>query len=222
MNNIQKLENVSLYFGVFVGSILTNISYDYLKTHGLSDYLLTVILFLVLAVSIQALSAMSRTIIKQSSWVRRIIVGDDYIEGIWVDVAEHNGSKSYGLFIVRYVKNSFHVVGKEFDDQGQVIYDWQSINSSFDGDRLIYLYSTHTRLGHSVADNYGVSSLTFIRSGPNKFPKSATGYFIDAALNFRKVVTTAEKKSNHVFKTLNNIDETRKFILEWISSNKAC
>jgi len=219
MHNIKKLEIVSLYFGVFIGSILTEILYDYLKARGIAGPLLVILLFLVLAVTIQILSALCQTIINQSSVVRRIILSNDYIEGSWIDSATCNHSKSYGLYIIRYANDSYHISGREFDSEGNVIYNWQSITSSFDGDRLVYLYTSHAHIGEIMEDNYGVTSLTFIRSGPNKFPRTSTGYFIDAATNFRKVVTAAEKQSNHNLKILNNINETRQLVLKWINGS---
>jgi hypothetical protein len=214
---IRKLESASLYLGVLVGSILTTLSYDYLHQRGLTDYLLVIALFLILAVTMQILLGLCRTIINSSPVVRRIILRRDYIEGLWIDAATSRGPESCGLYVIRYADDSYHITGKEFSSTGEVLYDWQSITSYFDGDRLVYLYLTHSHLKGAVEDSYGVTSLTFMRSGPNTLPRIATGSFIDAGTTFRQLATSAEKLSNYDLESLTNLSKTKQLIGEWMA-----
>ena len=213
MGAFKKLQNLSMYIGIFIGSILTQISYDFLKQYGFPNYLLVILLFVIFAFTIDVLSNVIRVIINRSSVVRQIILGRDYIEGQWIDTAVGEDSKSYSIYLIRFVDESYQITGKEFDKEGNILYDWQSVAAHFDGDRLIYLYSSHSRSG--VEENYGVTSVTFMRPGPNRSSKIASGYFVDAATNFRKRTTSAEKLSDHNLKDLNSLSTTKELIRQW-------
>lgn len=216
MIHIKQFERISTYIGVFIGTIITYLSYDYLKTEIQKKSILILLLFLIFLFLIEIIRGLSQVIINKSSHVRRVISLGDYIEGIWKDKTTGSRENTYGIYIIRYYNGEYKVIGREFNNNGDMICDWNSISSDYDGNCLIYLYKSRWVKADQMEESYGIVSLSYMRSGPTKIPKTASGYFIDLAMGLRNVATFAEKVSNHSFKKLDRIKDIQDIVNNWI------
>lgn len=220
MNSIKLFERISTYIGVFFGTIISYLAHDYLKQKVQDKSILILLLFLIFLFFIEIVRAFFQGVINKSSHVRWLICYGDYIEGIWKDMTTDNGEHTYGVYIIRYYKGKYNVIGREFDSDGNMICDWNSISSDYDGNCLIYLYKSRWAAPDQIEESYGLVSLSYMRNGPTKNPKTASGYSIDIAKGLRKIVTVAQKISGHSLKKFDKIKDIQELVNNWIEECK--
>lgn len=99
MNSEKRLSALPTYVGMFIGTAAIAVFYDYLKPLNLGTNVWVLFLFLVFVFIVEITRGLCQALIHGSSVVRRIILLGDYIEGLWRDVCDWDGKKSYGFYI---------------------------------------------------------------------------------------------------------------------------
>ncbi len=116
--------------------------------------------------------------IENSFKLRKIIFGNEFIEGIWVDVLLNNLTKEYlwaSVLQIYFHKKQMHVKGLIYVDNMK-IGEWKSVTSVYSEFFLFYSYMGTFSLGQPKTES-GLSEYNFIQS--THFPKNFTGTLID-------------------------------------------
>jgi hypothetical protein len=135
--------------------------------------------FLGLIAFIKIAEVVAEFAIERWRGLRRTILGDSYIEGVWFNKVPI-ASPLYGLLRIEIKGESVRVSGEQYDKHGANTAIWHSEMSKFDGSTLSYAYrATYSRHGeqHEV---HGVSQISFGKVSRTGAPRSYNGHYHDS------------------------------------------
>jgi len=136
--------------------------------------------------------------LKRSTAVKRLLLGLDYIEGVWINISEGSSNNMYGILFVTYDVNTVHIQGVQFDDNYDVIASWQSELSYYINGKLLYTYKTLKSEEEDSVDIDGMSCIQFIRPPQEKFPTGYRGYYFDHVTGSGRVYFHGKKCKTHI------------------------
>ena len=116
------------------------------------------------------------TLFDRWEWLRRFILGGEYIEGTWVDHVV--GEKLYGLIYIQIRDGKILTTGEQFDENGKVTATWENYFAHFVGNTLHNLYRAPHYNTAGVSEVQGYSVYVF-HGGAGKPPQSYSGFFAD-------------------------------------------
>ncbi|MEM1183940.1 MAG: hypothetical protein AAGI53_02955 [Planctomycetota bacterium] len=113
----------------------------------------------------------------RSQALRRALLGDAYIEGVWVGYYRHGDSERFTIETIDQKTGETTISGLEFDSDGTSRAHWSSESVFIDKRRrkLTYVYSCDV-YGTSHQQN-GIGSFQLYSSG--KYPDRIDGYSVD-------------------------------------------
>lgn len=113
-----------------------------------------------------------------SSLVRRLALGADYLEGVWLDTV--TDSNLFGLLNISYRNGQLCMNGEQYDTDGNVTASWDNFQINIDGRTVRALYRSPQYSNGVPSEILGFS--TYIFSGPpGKAPEQYSGYFADSS-----------------------------------------
>ena len=111
--------------------------------------------------------------------VRKLALGDDYLEGVWIDAV--TGSDLFGVISISYKDGHLRMNGEQYNTQGAVTACWDNFLINIDGRTVRTLYRAPQYGAGAPSELLGFS--TYIFSGPpGKPPQRYTGYFADCSI----------------------------------------
>jgi hypothetical protein len=103
------------------------------------------LIFICLFILIELLQYAINNYVERSQWLRRKLLGDNFIEGIWKDVVTWNTNEGKfltgGLVEITFSKGKLHVSGESFDASGRRIGSFRSLVASYRDRVLTYSFS---------------------------------------------------------------------------------
>lgn len=143
--------------------------------------------------------------------IRRLILREDYIEGVWLG----RSAKDKSLVKIAIRGDEIRVTGQVFDHATEVLLTWKTLSASYDGDELRYLYVSTDRLSEKAEEVYGYCTLHFVRSHPHAAPHAYDGYHIDVSSSFKKLQFGAARVTDRTtLKKLRDLEGTREVFRE--------
>jgi hypothetical protein len=156
--------------------------------------------------------------IENSVWLRRLLLGKNFIEGYYYDFTidkETNSVKHGVLFCIDYFKGLYKANGVTYSSDGKKIATWKSNSCCFSQDTLYIHYISFTDYSNFFIEN-GLMQLQFEQP-----PTSYTGFYIDFTNSFRFLITGKKvtKEQLKEYKNFSNEDNRRNFIVEFLKQN---
>ncbi len=180
MKRLERFIQSVKAFALFAGLYLEK----YLEQHLLDDktrkpVLVTLFAFLGLIAFIKVAEAVAEFAIERWRGLRRTILGDNYIEGVWFNKVPL-ASPLYGLLRIEIKESSVRVSGEQYDHNGAMTATWHSEMARFDGSTLAYAYrATYSKHGQQY-EVHGVSHISFAKASRTGAPRSYNGHFHDS------------------------------------------
>jgi len=117
------------------------------------------------------------------SFIRRLALGDDYLEGVWIDAVP--GTELLGVINISYMDGQLRMNGESYDRHGNVTACWDNFLINIDGRTVRTLYRAPQYSHGTPSELMGFS--TYIFSGsPGKPPQRYTGYFADSSISYER------------------------------------
>jgi hypothetical protein len=175
-NFIQSVKAFALFAGLYLEK--------YLEQHLIDDktqkpVLVIVCAFLGLIAVIKVSEKVAEFAIERWRGLRRTILGDNYIEGVWFNKVPIN-SPLYGLLRIEIKDSSVRISGEQYDRNGAMTATWHSEMARFDGSILSYAYrATYSQHGQEQ-EVHGVSQISFAKVSRTGEPRSYNGHYHDS------------------------------------------
>lgn len=161
---------------VFSAVFITDYILEHLKDSDLPATLGTIILGLVAIGSLQVSEWLILNAIERATWLKRLMFGEQWIEGIWFD--EVVGHDHYALVAISFENGQPHVHGEQFDVRGDVTTTWESTASVLDGHTMRTIYRSPQFIGGELREINGYSTYVF-QARPGQCPDFYSGSFCD-------------------------------------------
>lgn len=174
MDTLSKIKSIADAAGVLVGILLAKAAQDYLTSHGiLSFYNFIAFVFILFATKF-SITLIFDQIVLSNKWLRKIILKDEFIEGIWLERVENFGLGTITTISkISFKDGKYNFSGTNYSDDGK------RVHSNFKADMVAV--QGNTMIYKTTRDSQGVSEEGFGRmrfssfgSGP---PKEFTGFF---------------------------------------------
>ncbi len=176
MERLKKLDNLYKLIIGTVATILTTFILDDL-TQRLGDKgYATLMTILAVTVIILVMNFVLESLFENSVLLRKMLFGDDFIEGYWYDITFNQKTKKVRhsvLFSIFYEGGQIKVSGLGYDPQGNRVGTFKSTESSYSNRVLFYQYESHTNYNQGFIE-IGVSQLCF-----DKPANSYSGFYLD-------------------------------------------
>lgn len=192
---------ITSVIGVLSGILIKSVTI----AEGSFGVILIAVFILIIVIS-KIVEFVINLIISRSTRIRRLLLGQNFIEGYWVegviDIAEINRVESLALIKITFVDNRYSVSGESFALDNTLRGSFHSVYSDYKNFCLKYSYeginSEHT-------DSKVVGNGELIFTPNDTYPRRLTGNLID---NFHRdrVMVTAEKIDETM---LSNMDISR-------------
>lgn len=138
---------------------------------------------IVLILAFKVMQWLLNEMIANNSWLRSLILQDDYVEGTWVDLVTIGGSRFLGLFTLEYKNGRVEQSGQQFTSDGDVRATWETVLSKYDNNTLTLVYEVTYVDGERVDRPYGMTVCSFHRQETHAAPKFLSGTFYDITLS---------------------------------------
>ncbi len=155
-NVINKLIPIS------VGVITSYIIKEYLKNEDFTILNALILSIAILIYSLIIINLFSKFL--NWSMIRKIILGKDYIEGQWLQTVEIDNDdkpeRKFTLLDISFKSKSYHVHGKTFNNDGEIISIFDSTMTKFIDNTLSYPFKINMIKSDNI-DILGNTNLQF-------------------------------------------------------------
>jgi hypothetical protein len=150
-------------------------------------------------------------IIDNSRIIRRLILTNQYFEGVWLDRVEFgNNFIQYGIIEISYNKGVYHVLGQSYSPEGKPLGNWESSASWASNKKLRYIHKSNFE-SPLIQDFDGITEIFFLCAG-STYPNTYNGTYIDICPNPHKNRFIGERINKLDFKKLKTVDGRTNFI----------
>ena len=203
-----------------IASAVSAILIDYLQGIFKSRTAALLALLVLISVLVLLLDEALERVIEKSLAVRKLIAGNEFIEGYWYDMSIDNATKKvvHGvIFSIWFDDGAFKVDGVTFDPEGNRIATFSSTNAAYSNRLLLFEYrGLHDAFAKSIET--GVCQIQF-----DNPPQSYSGFYFDytGAISFRVHGRKVDKHELDTYKSFHQVDMKRDFMLSVMSARQA-
>ena len=217
MKRLDKFRSSYQLLVASISSIISVLVVDYLSVYLPSKTISTAIMLIIIVSAITIATVVMERLIDNSSWLRKAILREQFIEGFWGDVSaeKKDGHIAQGALLhIYYEDGDIKVSGISFDIQGNKIAAFNSVNTTLLDRTLYYLYNTQSIYAPSFSET-GVGQLAF-----DYPPISYTGFFVDFASGtmFRVEGEKVIKDRLHKFNDFSSVKDKAEFVIEFLKT----
>lgn len=214
-NNVKTV--VSAIFGV-----LSGVSIVVLKEQKSETHLVLILIAILLVIILQKVTEwLVMKLINNSIAVRRWILGQNFIEGLWVQesfLVDKNEKTRHGYSIITIgmVDLQYHLSGIVFDKEFELLATFHSETSTYKDFNLNYLFSGKSQ-NDQQSNVAGLGKMAFVKG--NKFPQMMNGNLLESR-HQDKIAFQGEriKKEFLTENELNNWKHAKQFLVQYYSS----
>ena len=148
------------------------------------------ILLVIVVLLSQVADYLIRQGVSKARWIRRYILGRQFVEGYWVDrVIEGGQVESVGLLTIAYDNGQLEINGESLDTEGRRLGTFRTYISEYDNWEFRYAYhGMHKGKSDVRIDGYG--EYHFVRG--DRIPLAFSGFLHDSR-HMKQVLVQAEK-----------------------------
>jgi len=145
--------------------------------------------------------------------LKRILLGDKYLEGTWVGVFEgKSGQKRYLVEIFKQSLERLQITGESFDENGNVLGRWNSETTSIDNIKAVLIYSYQCDLLARKESYHGMAKFNIHQEEKSKVPNVLRGYSTDL-IDGKRQNAFESKLSNNELDVTNAFERAKKLPL---------
>jgi len=207
----NKIKNFISWVDATFTSIIGVLSYfiinklNILFKGQILSILATIIIVILFSKSIHYLIT---KLISESSKMRKLIMKNEYIEGVWMDIVmDKTDITSYAIFSIVYENNQFINSGRIYNIEGDKIGSFTSHSTFYNSYKLNFMYEGYAQ---NVKDkkSAGFGEYTFERN--KKEPNELEGFIYDT--HYRKnLIVRAIRVNENDAKNMNDKDFRQKY-----------
>ena len=136
-----------------------------------------IICLVIMIVTVKLLSFVVKEIVKTSAFLRRIILQDNYIEGLWIS---DNGERGVALTTIIIKDLDILVTGKQYDNNGSLLWTWTTRGAaSYRDYKLLYISDSIPSSTESTEEVLGLTSVTYFPQKNGRIPVRMQGFWSD-------------------------------------------
>lgn len=207
MDKINKFSDLYKLIIATIATILTTFIIDWLRQKTGDRNFAAVLAIIIVSVVMILLNFILENSFENSVILRKMVFGNDFIEGYWYDVSFNEKERTIEhaiLMKISYGTGKFNINGVTYDKVGNRIATWKSLDSNYCERILFYQYEAHTNVNNNEI---------FIEKGINQLcfdipPNSYTGFYIDYANKMRYNIC-GEKVDKKEMKEYNNFKSSK-------------
>ena len=125
---MKKLQNFKLIIdsiGIGGAALIADIVKNFATSQNWANYIPISLFVLVTIILIPIISTVGTLIVNNSKFLRKLILGNQFIEGSWTDYTTRNEyKKSFGIITIKFVSGNYIIEGNDYLEDG-------SLESSF-------------------------------------------------------------------------------------------
>ena len=125
------------------------------------------------------LSNLIVSLFSKFQWIRKLLLGNAFLEGTWVGHWVHDGKNVFTIETIKQESGETSINGRQIGEDGKTQADWSSESTFVDlrKERLIYVYSCDVyRTNHQ---QNGIGVFKMIKENENIPPNVLDGYAVD-------------------------------------------
>jgi hypothetical protein len=215
---MDRINNIQKFIVATISSITTGYFINLLSESIHNTNFIIFLSLLITIVIIGLLNYLVENLIDHSSRIRKMLLGDDYIEGYWYDITLGNNKEMLWATLVHiyYDKGALKVNGLQYRESGDKVCVFKSTYAVYHDKTLFFEYRSLT----NAIDNFvehGITQQLFENPA-----QAYTGFYIDYTNSLRflihgiKVTKGELKKHNNLKQTVNR----KQYLLEKINSKE--
>lgn len=168
----------------------------------------------ILLVLIEIIAKIAENLIDSNSKIRKLILREDFIEGLWIDITEIN---TYAIINIRYKKGEYHLQGESYDENGRLLGNWESISTWSSNCKLRCNYKGNYE--NQISEFDGINEFVFV-SANNSIPFQFSGYYLDIFEENKSYRIRGERISDNYLKEMKTLKGVVNFVKTWAKNNK--
>ena len=184
MKRLQNFIHGAAYLGLLIGFYLEKKFEEQILGKEAHLAWRVFLPFLVLLVFAKIFEWGTGTAVERWSWMRKIISGDSYIEGVWFNKVLTE-KPLYGLLLIEFKEGTISLDGEQLDSNAKLTATWHSSMAKFDGKILTYAYEVDYAGKEQPHMIHGVSEISFSRVTVPGPPTNYNGHFQDIAADHK-------------------------------------
>jgi hypothetical protein len=209
---MRKLIDFGTAYSVFfagAASLVSPIALDFLKTRFKDNTMAIAFTLSVVSFGVLILSTTGEKLIQHSARMRKLMLGNDFVEGWWYDISFDQDLKktTHGVLInILFDGREFHINGVTYSPEGHRIATFNSMTCSYENKLLFAKYESHTEyfqtgVEHGVIemqfDSYSVSYSGFYSDYTGKVKSRVQGIRVDPTdlRQYKKFKTETDNKT---------------------------
>jgi hypothetical protein len=181
IENFYKKISVVIIAATFaIENLIVKRLVEYLQKIKLANEWIILLLSIIILVFIfELLSLVVEMVIEKCKCIRALILGEDFIEGVWFDLVEDNGEKCYGLVTISYKEGHIEQNGVKISSQGLPQSAWNTDISKYEDNILTIVYRVNYSDEKMIEHPSGISFIHFLKRANHKHPLIYNGTFYD-------------------------------------------
>ena len=171
MRPFKRISSIASAFGVSSGVVVARSASKWLENQDIDEVLILAISIAIVAILTQVTRIFVRSLVENTKLGRRLILGRQYIEGVWIDLVQEGGEpKAVGLTRINIIEGELKISGDDYDidglHTGHYVCDFHYV----DWPRIRYVYSYQYSdddniikqgLGEFLFDDTGISPIRY-------------------------------------------------------------
>lgn len=184
MNRYRQLALISPIFGVTTAAALARFGSSWLERQSVPGWVVFVLYLLIIVIGSQIVQALLERTLESSRYLRSFWLGDQYIEGTWIDVVM-KGDECVGVGVVNVMPDAgtIRLSGEDFDLNGNSISHFKTTKVFINWPFLTFIYEAH-RTAKNSPPSTGIS-YWFIDESGKISRRRRSGHFTDEFTNVR-------------------------------------
>lgn len=176
---IEWVRLLSLFSAVFIADLILR-HLEHTKIPFLAS---AAFIGLMVIATMHVMELLATTVFERLGFVRRFVLGDDCIEGMWFDNVV--GEDLFGLITIQFRDGGISISGEQYDAAGKITATWENYVVAFEGCTLRAIYRAPQFRGGVPSEVYGFTTYVFT-GRPGKPPSFFSGFFADISGESRK------------------------------------
>ena len=176
---LEWVRLLALFSAVFIAELIIKT----LENTTILFMITVVVTGLIAIASMHILELLVTTLFDRAMWLRRFILGESYIEGIWID--QVIDEDLYGIITIQIRGGEISMTGEQFDGSGNITATWEDYLVSYKGNTLRGIYQAPQFRSGAPSEIHGFSTYIF-HGAPGKPPNHYSGFFADASAEGRR------------------------------------
>lgn len=210
MSKNITLIRIPIYFATSVGAAIATAATLTLSSTVTSKPFLALIFVGVFFVCAKLVEETLMKVINSSTWIRRLLLGKDFIEGWWVESLEllHNvtgqpdaSTSDFVIAVIRFDDGEYTVEGYWLDISGNFKGSWASSFSTYKDGCLEYIFQGPWLAGAKPYTNNGYARIKFLRDTTSSPPEYFEGEVVNIGPDFNQAYFTGRKVASEIIKS---------------------